>query len=98
MTDVKTAQVNHPDHRMITINQLVIQQLLRNIKVFLNFMYQEREIAIDIAREIENIKPKRKIKTLLSREDINKVLRAYDTTTFHGFRDWIIHDWNWIRE
>lgn len=93
MTDVKTAQVNHPDHRHDynkPISDTTIANYVRNIKVFLNFMYQEREITIDIASKIESIKPKRKMKTLLSQEDIDKVLRAFDTTTFHGYRDWMI--------
>lgn len=69
------------------ISMTTISNYVRNLKVFLRFLYKEREIREDIASKIESIKPERKQKRLLSRQDLTRVLRAFDVTTFHGHRD-----------
>jgi integrase/recombinase XerD len=89
----KSKEINFPDNRpdfKKPISDTTIANYLRNIKVFFNFLYSEREIEINPAEKIKNIKPKRKQKALLSREEIKRVLDAMDTTTFHGFRSWIM--------
>ncbi|MFJ8352497.1 hypothetical protein ACIQ69_03535 [Bacillus paramycoides] len=64
---------------------------MRNIKVFFNFLFQvEREIKINPVESIQNIKPIRKQKLLLAEEKIIHVLRIFDVTTFHGYRNWIV--------
>lgn len=88
----KSKEINYPDRRNDAgkkISDTTIANYLRNIKVFLNFMYQEREIKTNPCENIENIKPQRKKKPLLSRDEIKKVLDAIDTTTFHGYRTWV---------
>lgn len=90
----KTAKVNHPDHRHDfnkPISDTTVSNYLRNIKVFFNYLYEvEREIKVNPVESIENIKPQRKHKPLLKSEEIVKVLRTFDITTFHGYRNWII--------
>jgi len=39
-------------------------------------------------QNIDNIKPKRKQKSLLKREEIQKVLKQMNTSTFHEYRLW----------
>ncbi len=88
----KSKEINYPDRRNDVgkkISDTTIANYLRNIKVFFNFLYQEREIKANPCENIENIKPQRKKKPLLTREEIQKVLNAMDTTTFYGYRTWI---------
>jgi len=88
----KSKEINYPDRRNDAgkkISDTTIANYLRNIKVFFNFLYKEREIKTNPCENIENIKPQRKKKPLLTREEIKKVLNAMDITTFHGYRTWI---------
>ncbi|ASV69059.1 tyrosine-type recombinase/integrase [Cytobacillus kochii] len=94
VTDSASAMVNHPDSRTDfnkPVSDTTVANYLRNIKVFFNYLYNiEREIKVNPVENIENIKPVRKQKALLSSEDIVKVLRQFDITTFHGYRNWLI--------
>lgn len=85
---------NFPDNRNDygkPISTTTIANYLRNIKVFFNFLYEvEGEIKKNPCKAIENIKPERKQKQTLTPEDFKKVLRAFDTTTFHGYRNFLI--------
>lgn len=87
-------KVNHPDHRNDynkPISDATIANYLRNIKVFFNYLHSvEREIKINPVENIKNIKPSRKQKALLSSEEIVKILRHFDITTFHGYRNWVV--------
>lgn len=84
--------VNHPDHRHDfnkPISDTTIANYLRNIKVFFNFLYSEREIKVNPVETIKNIKPKRKAKILLSPEQLKKVLNTFDLTNFHAYRTYL---------
>jgi integrase/recombinase XerD len=93
VSNERSTSVNHPDHRNDfnkPVSDTTIANYLRNIKVFFNFLYREHEIKTNPVENIENIKPKRKKKKLLERDDIKKVLMAFDITTFHGYRNWLV--------
>ncbi|MDP9577378.1 UNVERIFIED_ORG: integrase/recombinase XerD [Bacillus sp. 1751] len=87
-------KVNHPDHRNDynkPLSNATVANYLRNIKVFFNYLHNvEREIKINPVENIKNIKPSRKQKALLSSQEIVKVLRQFDITTFHGYRNWVV--------
>ncbi|PEK08223.1 integrase [Bacillus toyonensis] len=90
----KSATVNFPhmrdDYRK-PLSTTTISNYIRNIKVFFNYLYEvEREIRKNPVEAIESIKPSRKKKPLLSKEELQKVMRTFDNTTFHGYRDWLI--------
>lgn len=88
----KTKKVNHPDHRHDfnkQISDTTIANYLRNIKVFFNFLYSEREIKVNPVENIENIKPNRKKKALLSPEELKRVFNTFDLTVFHSYRTWV---------
>ncbi|WP_200411453.1 tyrosine-type recombinase/integrase [Virgibacillus salexigens] len=94
VTNDGSLNVNHPSNRhdyKKPISDTTISNYLRNIKVFFNYLHNvEHELKINPVKNIENIKPERKQKPLLSSEDMVKVLRKFDTTTFHGFRNWVV--------
>lgn len=88
----KSKKVNHPDHRHDfnkPISDTTIANYLRNIKVFFNFLYNEREIKINPVENIKNITPNRKKKALLSPEEIKSVLDSFDISQFHSYRSWV---------
>ncbi|MCU5322566.1 tyrosine-type recombinase/integrase [Bacillus paranthracis] len=86
--------INRPHNRTDykkPLSDTTISNYLRNIKVFFNFLFQvEREIKTNPVESIQNIKPKRKQKPLLTEDEIIRVLRVFDVTTFHGYRNWIV--------
>ncbi|MGO4887088.1 tyrosine-type recombinase/integrase [Anaerobacillus sp. MEB173] len=93
VANVNSMQINYPDNRTDygkKISDTTIANYLRNIKVFFNFLYDEREIQTNPVEKIENIKPQRKQKKLLTKEDIQKVLSQFDVTTFHGYRSFLM--------
>jgi integrase/recombinase XerD len=66
----RSKTLNHPDHRHDfnkPLSDTTVANYLRNIKVFFNFLHKEREINRNPVKSIENIKPKRKAKPLLTR-------------------------------
>lgn len=90
---LKSKEVNHPDHRNDfnkQISDTTIANYLRNIKVFFNFLFSEREIKINPVENIENIKPNRKKKSLLTPEELKSVLGTFDLTQFHSYRSWLM--------
>ncbi|WP_243555969.1 tyrosine-type recombinase/integrase [Priestia megaterium] len=92
VADELSANLNHPTHRTDfskPISDTTIANYLRNIKVFFNLLYDENEITENPAKKVANIKPARKQKALLTEDEIVKVLRAFDITTFHGYRSWL---------
>nr|WP_156817003.1 tyrosine-type recombinase/integrase [Salsuginibacillus kocurii] len=85
-------QINFPDHRTDhgkQIGDTTIANYLRNIKVFFNFLKEEGEIREAPTKRIENIKPKRRKKPLLSKHDLQQVLRQFDITIFHEYRTYM---------
>ncbi|WP_303984163.1 tyrosine-type recombinase/integrase [Niallia circulans] len=94
VSNEKSRETNHPTNRTDyskPISDTTIANYVRNIKVFFNYLFNvENEISKNPVEGIQNIKPQRKQKKLLSREEILTVLSQYNTTTFHGYRDYLI--------
>lgn len=84
--------VNYPDRRndyQKSLSDTTISNYLRNIKVFFSFLHKDREIKVNPCENIDNIKPTRKKKALLSRIELKKVLNSLDITSFYGYRTWV---------
>ncbi|MGO4350098.1 tyrosine-type recombinase/integrase [Paenibacillus sp. MCAF9] len=85
---------NHPESRSDfkkEVSMTTIANYVRNIKVFFNFLYQvEREIPKNPVENIENPKVERKVKKILTPEDIKKVINQFERETFHGYRNYVI--------
>ncbi|MGM7635504.1 tyrosine-type recombinase/integrase [Bacillus sp. Hm123] len=85
--------INYPDRRNDhgkPLSDTTVANYLRNIKVFFNFLQEERVIKDNPCENIQNIKPQRKKKPLLSEQEIKKVLSTMDITTFYGYRSWMM--------
>lgn len=90
----ESKKVNHPYNRGDygkTISATTIANYLRNIKVFFNYLHKvEREIPKNPTEGIANIKPERKVKKTLTEDEIRAVLKQFNTTTYHGYRNYVI--------
>jgi integrase/recombinase XerD len=78
---------NNPDgrtDRAKPVSDTTIANYLRNIKVFLNFLVEERELKENPASKVPNIKAQRKQKRLMVSNEIKRQLQTFDLTTFHG--------------
>ncbi|WP_281658232.1 tyrosine-type recombinase/integrase [Halobacillus sp. Cin3] len=92
VSNQRSLNVNFPDRRTDNgkeISDTTISNYVRNIKVFFNFLYAEREIQINPVDKLENVKPQRKKKPLLKREELKKMLNTMDTSIFHEYRLWV---------
>lgn len=72
------------------ISDTTLANYQRNIKAFFNWLYRERVIRVNPVIDMRNIKPTRKVKALLSENEISLFFRAFDVSTFVGFRDWTL--------
>ncbi|OAB44169.1 tyrosine-type recombinase/integrase [Paenibacillus glacialis] len=89
-----TKNNNHPENRTDykkEISTTTIANYVRNIKVFFNYLFEvEREIPKNIVEKIENPKIERKQKKRLSSDEIKNVFGQFETSTFHGYRNYVI--------
>lgn len=90
----ETKKMNHPENRTDykkEVSMTTIANYVRNIKVFFNYLFNiERATTKNPVESVENQKVQRKVKKTLSQEEIRRVLGQFDTTTFHGYRNYVI--------
>jgi integrase/recombinase XerD len=85
--------VNHPQNRRDykkTVSNVTINNYIRNIKVFFNWLQQEGELHKNPVTSIDKIKTERRQKTGINQEEFNRLLSQFDYTKFHGYRNKII--------
>lgn len=88
----KSLNINYPNRRedyQKPVSEVTVLNYTRNIKVFFNFLKTEHEITINPMDTVEKIKPKRKQKQLLSKEELKLMLGVYNLTLFHEYRTWV---------
>jgi integrase/recombinase XerD len=86
-------QINHPENRTDykkQVSTITINNYIRNIKVFFNWMQQDGELIKNPVEKIELLKTVRRQKKGISQEEFNHLLDQFDYTTFHGYRNKII--------
>ncbi|KZZ86241.1 tyrosine-type recombinase/integrase [Bacillus sp. SJS] len=89
----KSIKINHPQNRTDykkTVSNVTINNYIRNIKVFFNWMYSESEIKKNPVDTIEQIKTERRQKSGISEQEFRMLLGQFDFTKFHGYRNKVI--------
>lgn len=90
----ESRQINHPENRKDykkEISTTTIANYIRNIKVFFNYLYEvEREIPKNPVEKLENPKVERKMKKTLTPDELKRVFNQFETSTFHGYRNYVI--------
>ena len=86
-------KTNNPQHRgdfgkkvsLITINNYI-----RNMRVYFNYMYNNRMIKSNPVEKIKTMKVPRKVVGYIEDEYINRLFKCFDLSKFHEYRDYVI--------
>jgi integrase/recombinase XerD len=84
---------NYPQNRRDyknKVSNITINNYIRNIKVFFNWLHQEGELHKNPVENIPQIKTERRQKAGISEEEFNRLLSQFDYTKFHGYRNKVI--------
>ena len=89
----ETKNINFPENREDygkKIEITTINNYIRNIKVFYNYIYKNRYITSNAVTRIKEIKCSRKVVGFIKNDEFNRLLRIFDLSKFHEYRDYII--------
>ena len=67
-----------------------INNYIRNLRVFFNYMYANRLIKNNPMRKIKPTRVPRKAKEYIDDKEFNDLLRCFDLSRFHEYRDYVI--------
>lgn len=67
-----------------------INNYVRNLRVYFNYMYDNRLIKVNPMRKIKPTRVPRKAKEYMSDKDFNNLLKSFDLSKFHEYRDYIV--------
>ena len=90
---ISNEKVNVPQNRNDLGKKLsthTINNYLRNIKVYFNFMVEEKYIIENPTERVRYLKQENKIKEAITRDELKKILAEFDVFSLHGYRDYII--------
>lgn len=93
VADKSTIKYNLPHNRKDCgkkISVTTINNYIRNIKVFFNYLVEERVIKKSPMEKIKQLKNDRKPEDFISDEDFLRLLKNIDTTKLHEYRDYTI--------
>ncbi|MFD1736393.1 tyrosine-type recombinase/integrase [Bacillus salitolerans] len=85
--------INHPQNRRDykkRVSNVTINNYIRNIKVFFNWLEQEGELHKNPVQTIEQIKTERRQKLGITQEEFSQLLSQFDYTKFHGYRNKVV--------
>ena len=85
-----TKNTNNPEKRTDykgTVTNITINNYMRNIKVFFNYMFSEKLIRTNPVDGIKKLKANRKPKYYIKDDELIRLLNNFDETLFHEYRD-----------
>jgi integrase/recombinase XerD len=92
VSNEKTLKTNVPEARRDfgkKVTLTTINNYIRNLKVFFNFLKDQDYIKKSIIKNIKQFKNERKPKDFITDEQFAELLRHIDTTQFHENRDYV---------
>ena len=93
VSNQNTKNINFPENREDfgkKIETTTINNYIRNIKVFYNYLYNNRYITNNPVTRIKEIRCTRKAVGFIDDENFNRLLKVFDLSKFHEYRDYII--------
>ena len=88
-----TKRYNSPEHRQDfgkKVSVATVNNYTRNLRVYFNYMYDNRLIKVNPMRKIKPIRTPRKVKGYISDTDMNNLFKCFDLSRFHEYRDYMI--------
>lgn len=85
-----TKKTNNPENRTDykgIVTNITINNYMRNIKVFFNYMFSEKLIRTNPVEGLKKLKASRKPKYYIKDEELIRLLNNFDETLFHEYRD-----------
>lgn len=93
VADDNSKKFNFPENRedyKKEVSKTTINNYVRNIKVFFNYLYENRYIRQNPIARIKQLKNSRKIVGYIDDVNMNKLLKCFNLSLFHEYRDYII--------
>lgn len=93
VSNENTKKINFPENRedyKKEISKTTINNYIRNIKVFFNYMYDNRYINNNPIKRVRQLKNQRKVVGYIDDTNMNKLLKSFDLSKFHEYRDYVI--------
>ena len=93
ISNENTREWNKPHNRTDyskPIKNATINNYIRNLKVYFNFMEENYMIKINPFNKVKFLKSQRKKKAFIDDKDFYKLLKSLDTTKYAEYRDYII--------
>ena len=89
----RTKKTNNPQNRGDfgkKVSSVTINNYIRNMRVYFNYMYGNRMIKVNPVNKIKTIKTPRKVKEYLEDDMFTRLLKCFDLSKFHEYRDYVI--------
>lgn len=93
VSDSHSKKQNIPEHRRDfgkKVSIATVNNYTRNIRVYFNYMYENRLIKINPVQKVKVIKTPRKVKGYLDDKEMNNLFKCFDSSKFHEYRDYVI--------
>lgn len=84
---------NNPQNRQDfgkKVSMATVNNYTRNLRVYFNYMYDNRLIKVNPMKKIKPTRIPRKAKGYLNDKDFNNLLKSFDLSKFHEYRDYVI--------
>lgn len=72
------------------VSLATVNNYTRNLRVYFNYMYDNRLIKVNPMKNIKPIKTPRKVVGYMEDIDFNRLLKSFGLSKFHEYRDYII--------
>lgn len=93
VADDNTKRYNHPHNRQDfgkKVSLATVNNYTRNLRVYFNYMHENRLIKTNPMKKIKPLRIPRKAKGYLNDKDFNNLLKCFDLSKFHEYRDYVI--------
>lgn len=93
VADDNTKKFNNPQNRQDfgkKVSLATVNNYTRNLRVYFNYMYDNRLIKVNPMKNIKTVKTPRKVVGYMADKDFNNLLKCFDLSKFHEYRDYVI--------
>ena len=88
-----TKKVNCPQNRQDIgkkVSLATVNNYTRNLRVYFNYMYENRLIKVNPMKKIKPTRTPRKVVGYLNDTEFSRLLKCFDLSKFHEYRDYVV--------